>query len=141
MRLPIACLMAALVTTAFVACHGHHHSRFPGPPSGRHASAGPPPHAPAHGYRHKRMTRMGEVQLVFDSGIGVYVVVGHAGHYFYRGNFYRSLNSVWHVSAHIDTGWAVVGSQALPRGLAKNQGKGKAKVKGKHKQHPAKHGY
>lgn len=133
MRLPIACLLAVLVSTATVACHGHH---FPGAPApGKKASAGPPPHAPAHGYRHKKMTRAGEIELVFDTGLGVYVVVGYPGFYFYRGNYYRALNSVWHVSAHIDTGWAVVGNNALPRGLAKKKGKGK------YKQHPAKHGY
>jgi hypothetical protein len=140
---PIACLLA-LATTVALACHAHHHTAAP---AGNHARrAGPPPHAPAHGYRHKQATRVGEVELVFDAGIGIYVVLGRPGYFFDRGHFYRKLNGVWHVSAHIDAGWAVVSGGGLPRGLVKKAAKHKDKHERKHKdkhkkQHPAKHGY
>ncbi|MFQ5585276.1 MAG: hypothetical protein ACE5GF_00390, partial [Thermodesulfobacteriota bacterium] len=42
---------------------------------------GPPPHAPAHGYRHKH--RHG-VELMFDGGLGVYIAVGLSGIYFHN---------------------------------------------------------
>ncbi|MEE9551944.1 MAG: hypothetical protein V3V89_02760, partial [Gammaproteobacteria bacterium] len=46
---------------------------------------GPPPHAPAHGYRHKHHGH----DLEFDSHLGVYVVVGLASVYFLDGLYYK----------------------------------------------------
>ena len=61
--------------------------------------AGPPAHAPAHGYRHKHHSGP---ELRFDSGLGVYIVVGHPGIYFYDGRFLRIHDRVWKVSATLD---------------------------------------
>ena len=36
----------------------------------KHHKIGPPPHAPAHGYRHKHQHG---VELEYDSGIGAYI--------------------------------------------------------------------
>jgi hypothetical protein len=95
---------------------------------------GPPPWAPAHGYRQKHHGH----DLVFDAKIGVYVVVKLPGYYFYRDRFYRSVDGEWSVSGKIRSGWAVVTTDKLPPGLRP------AKVKGpkKHRRHPApaKHG-
>ncbi len=79
---------------------------------------GPPPHAPAHGYRHKH--RDG-VEMVYDSGIGVYVVVGHSELYYYRDRYYRLNSGSWEVSAHVDGKWAPASDKKVPPGLRKKK--------------------
>lgn len=92
--------------------------------SGNKHKQGPPPHAPAHGYRHKHQG----VELVYDSGRGVYVIVELPGHYYYKGHYYRFRESQWEVSIRIEGPWEFVSEESLPPGLrAKNKGKGKPK--------------
>jgi hypothetical protein len=94
---------------------------------------GPPAHAPAHGYRRKHPTG---VELVFDSGRGVYVVVGLADHYYYDGYFYRLRGDVWEMSLKCDSGWASVSMALLPPGLqAKGNGGNNGQPNGKDKGH------
>lgn len=88
---------------------------------------GPPPHAPAHGYRHKHHG----VELVFDSEWGVYVVVDFPSHYYCKGHYYRLRESRWVRSVHIDGPWKSVSEKSLPPGL-----RNKEKGKGKSKEHP-----
>jgi hypothetical protein len=80
------------------------------------------------------------MELVFDSGRGVYVVVGHSDHYYHDGYFYRFRDSIWEMSLKPDSGWKVVSGRSLPMGLkvkangkviGKVMGKGKGKVKHK----------
>lgn len=87
---------------------------------------GPPPHAPAHGYRHKHKTK--GVELVYDSGRGVYVVVGLPDHYYFDGHFFRIRGAHWEISLNTDDGWEPVYEDSIPPGLRK---KGKAKGKWK----------
>jgi hypothetical protein len=90
---------------------------------------GPPPHAPAHGYRHKHSD--GAV-LVYESGIGVYVVRGYSDIYFYGDNYYRLHKGSFTISGHVDGPWHKVAVKKLPRGLRKkleSSGKGKGKYK------------
>ena len=89
---------------------------------------GPPPHAPAHGYRHKHKTK--GVELVYDSGRGVYVVVGLPDHYYFDGYFFRVRGNRWEISLNTDDGWEPIYEDSIPPGLRKN---GKAKAKGKWK--------
>lgn len=85
---------------------------------------GPPPHAPAHGYRCKH----NGVELIYDSGRGVYIVVGLADHYYYKGHYYRFSSDQWQVGVHIEGQWEPVSEESLPPGLrAKGKGKGKSK--------------
>ncbi len=92
---------------------------------------GPPPHAPAHGYRRKYQG----VELVFDSGRGVYVVIEFPNHYYFKGRYYRRGEIQWEVGVHIDGPWVFISEDELPKGLrAKEKGKGMAK--GKSKEHP-----
>lgn len=94
-------------------------------PSGR-GRHGPPPHAPAHGHRHKH--RSG-VELIYDSGLSVYIVVGLADHYFFDGHYYRFHDSQWQTSTHISKGsWGPASRGSLPPGL---RGKGKGRGRGK----------
>ncbi|MEE8513795.1 MAG: hypothetical protein V3S73_03615 [Gammaproteobacteria bacterium] len=81
--------------------------------SGKHGK-GPPPHAPAHGYRHKH--RDG-VELVFDSGRGVYVVVEIPNQYYFDGRYYRARVNVWEVSVTIDGPWEWIAEASIPIGL------------------------
>ena len=86
---------------------------------------GPPPHAPAHGYRAK--THEG-VELVFRSDLGVYVVVGASDYYFHDGVFYHQDSIGWIVGKHVDGPWKNVSVSQLPPGLqSESKGKGKAK--------------
>ena len=87
---------------------------------------GPPPHAPAHGYRHKH----GNVFLVYKSSLGVYVVNGHAGHYFYKNNYYRSHKGAWQISVGVGGPWKKVKERKLPKGLRHHK-----HAKAKHKKH------
>jgi hypothetical protein len=121
-----------LIMTASLGCvHVQHHRQLPSQATVRKSHAGPPPHAPAHGYRHKQHG----VELVFDSGIGVYVVVGHPNHYHDGKRYYRLSGQSWQVSARLHGAWVTIASEKVPAGL-----RGKPK---KHKRHrvPAKHGY
>jgi hypothetical protein len=88
---------------------------------------GPPPHAPAHGYRRK--TPHG-VEMAYDSDYGVYVVVGFTNHYYFEGHYYRFGHDGWQVSLNVNSGWKAVGKESLPPGL-----RGKAKAKHAKKTH------
>jgi len=95
---------------------------------------GPPAHAPAHGYRRKHVDG---VELVFDSGRGVYVVVGFSDHYYHDGYFYRLNAGLWEMSLKHNGGWRAVPDKSLPIGLqvkVKGNGNGKGRGKVKHKQ-------
>ncbi len=85
---------------------------------------GPPPHAPAHGYRHKHGDG---VELVYNAEIGVYVVVGHDHYYFHKDSFYRLNNESWEVSVEIAGKWSAVPDKKLPPGLRKKYAYHKAK--------------
>jgi hypothetical protein len=88
---------------------------------------GPPPHAPAHGYRQKHHG----MELIYDSGLGVYVVVDFPNHYYCKGHYYRLRGIQWEVCVHLDGPWKSVSEKLLPPGL-----RGKEKGKGKSKEHP-----
>ena len=87
---------------------------------------GPPPHAPAHGYRHKHRTE--GVELVYNSKHGVYVVVGLPDHYYCDGYFFRIRDAQWEVSLNTTHGWELVCEDSVPPGLqTKSKSKGKWK--------------
>lgn len=74
---------------------------------------GPPAHAEAHGYRRKVVCGY---ELLYDSGTGLYVVVGMTDCYYWDGCFYRLQGGVWEVSVRAQT-WGPVGPDTLPPGL------------------------
>ena len=140
MQLPrIPVLLVALAAGAPLACAqlDIHHPR-------PHRTArverhGPPPHAPAHGYRHQHRTHAGHVELVFDSGLGLYLVVGSPGYYWHDDHYYRQVHGAWQMSVRLDRGWSSARAKSLPPGLAKKASRGKGHKK--RGPHPAKHGY
>lgn len=96
---------------------------------------GPPPHAPAHGYRHKHHNGP---ELVFDSGLGVYVVADLNDYFYFENYYYRLLNDHWEISLHVRGPWKPAAMAALPPGLQKkNKCKGQCK-KNSYKKHGSK---
>lgn len=85
---------------------------------------GPPPHAPAHGYRHKHKDGR---DLRYDKGLGVYVVVGSTEVYFSEGRYIRISGDSWEVSVGTTGPWEPVIVESIPPGLKKKHGKGKKK--------------
>ena len=83
---------------------------------------GPPPHAPAYGYRRKQHVENGpDLELAFDTGLGVYVVVGIPDLYFLDGHYFRFADSGWQISVHHDSGWTVAVQKDVPSGLWKSK--------------------
>jgi hypothetical protein len=134
-RIVIATLAAGLL--ALAGCvHVHEHESK----NQHERKGGPPPWAPAHGYRHKQPGP----DLVFDAHIGVYVVVGHPQVYFHDGHYFRLVSSHWERCRNWEKGhWKTVDVAMVPDPLAKHYAKkgskhGKGKAKG-HGNGPAKH--
>jgi hypothetical protein len=141
-RFAFPCL--ALVVLLPGCIHVHHDDDRPRAVVKEHAHKGPPPHAPAHGYRRKHATRHRQVELVYDAGCGAYVVVGLPHHFFQDERFYRRVDGRWQASMDLDEGWLAVDEGQVPRGIvviyADPQPRhGKRKDQGH--PHPAKHGY
>lgn len=86
----------------------------PGPGPGKSQGHGPPPHAPAHGYRAK--TPQG-VEVVFDTQVGVYVVINVPGSYWLDDRYYRKAPKGWVWSASFEGPWEVCVETNLPVGL------------------------
>ena len=78
---------------------------------------GPPPHAPAHGYRYKYHDH----DLVYDANLGVYLLVGLTGYYFLNEIFYHHRHDGWYYSRKFDRDWRHYDDRdhKLPPGLAK----------------------
>jgi len=130
-------MLAALLTLLLSAANGcvyHHHPVMT--PKAHARGHGPPPHAPAHGYRHKH--HRDGVNLVFDSGLGVYVVADWPGYYWHVDRYLRWAAGEWRVSQRIDGVWVVVASDRLPRKLVAKHGKKAHRHKKRHSV-PAKH--
>lgn len=75
---------------------------------------GPPPHAPAHGYRYKHSDG---VDLEFNPDRGIYIVVGYEDHYFHGEFFYRVIDGGWKKCNHISGPWVDAPTNTLPTGL------------------------
>jgi hypothetical protein len=78
-------------------------------PHGYH-SGGPPPHAPAHGYRRHHQGH----DLVFDSDLGVYAVVGLSNVWFLNGSYFRISGDQWEMSVGTGGPWRVAAVSAVP---------------------------
>ena len=94
-----------------------------------HRGYGPPPHAPAHGYRHKHRDHT----LEYDHDLGVYIVVGFVDHYFDDGLYYKYTKHGWYSSHDLNKDWHEYRGDTPPGKLYKKHGKGHAYGKDKHK--------
>lgn len=81
---------------------------------------GPPPHAPAHGYRHKHKHG---VELVFDGDLGVYIAVGFSDIFFHNDLYIRMHDGRWEVSALLKGPWRKAKTREVPYKLKKAKGK------------------
>lgn len=108
--------------------------------SGSTYKSAPPPHAPAHGYRHKHRTH----DMSYDSGLAAYVVVGKNEVYFDDGLYFRYRDGAWQASVNLDNGWYDTNKKVVPNKLwsykdsdskhsKKKAHPGKSKGKGKNK--------
>jgi hypothetical protein len=79
----------------------------------QHRGYGPPPHAPAHGYRYMHDGAV----LVYDAGLGLYVVRGFPGVYFYNNRYYRWHKKHWTISHRYDGPWKLVHRKYVPPSL------------------------
>src|SRR5262245_64926295 len=82
-------------------------------PHGYHSAGGPPPHAPAHGYRRNHQDR----NLVYDSDLGVYAVVGLSNVWFLDGSYFRISGDRWEMSVGAGGPWRVATVSAVPSRL------------------------
>jgi len=98
---------------------------------------GPPPHAPAHGYRHKHQNGH---ELEYDSNAGAYIVLNVPETYF-GNNLYIRLSAYgnWMVSTTLEGGWRVAVGNEVPYSLKEYKGKKKSNKGKGHKKN--KHGY
>lgn len=103
--------------------------RAPGPVVVR--APGPPPHAPAHGYRRHHASG---VDLRFDPQLGVYAVVGYTGIYFSDDWFIRWYGGSWQFSRRVGGPWVIQSAERVPKGL-------RAKHHHDHHEGPKAHGY
>ena len=115
-------LISVIVLLMMVSCDTVGAYKIPGPRIGN----GPPAHAPAHGYRRKHVAGL---ELVFDSSLGLYVVVGNPDLYYCDGYFYRLRGTIWEISLYPDRGWQGAHGKPIPKGLQNKGNKGKAKHK------------
>ena len=93
---------------------------------------GPPPHAPAHGYRAKNQQG---AQLMFDSRLGVYVVLDLPGVYFWSDVYYRQAKVGWERCDRLDGAWIAVAEPSLPPGLRGKKASSKSEPPGKARGH------
>ena len=112
-----------------------------GHPTVKHHQHGPPPHAPAHGYRHKHHHQGQDLELAFDSDLGVYVVIGMPNRYYWNGYYLRIDGDQWYASVDLNKHWEKRSDDSLPHGMKHHKRHHKSKH-GKHgkseKHHPAK---
>lgn len=116
----------ALCLLVLPGCVHVHHDQHP------KYKAGPPPWAPAHGYRHKHHHGP---ELVFNAHFGVYTVVGHPHVYFHDGAFFRRAGSRWdRCSDWKRRNWRPVDIALVPVPLARHYaGPPPGKDKGRHR--------
>ncbi len=124
LRITIVCTLAPLLLTG---CEGlrelgvnieapyEKHNRAD------HHRAGPPPHAPAHGYRHRNSDG---VALRFDSNLGVYVVVDMPNVYYYNGLYLRLSGDRWQATSSLKRTWHYERDDRVPYQLQKKRGHG-----------------
>lgn len=102
-----------------------------GPGRTHYHKSGPPPHAPAHGYRHKNHDGH---QLEYNSKLGVYVVADLPEIYFGNNLYIRmSSDGRWQVSSTLDRGWRPANQREVPYQLRLHHEKNKHQAPGKHK--------
>lgn len=86
-----------------------------------YTKSGPPPHAPAHGYRSKHHQH----DMIYDSKIAAYIVVGWAEHYFDNDLYFRYRDGRWQMNVNLDNdrGWKHADDREVPHKLRNSKAK------------------
>ena len=106
--LPLALLMGCVGSTA-VRYDSHPHYEY----SDVYYRTGPPPYAPAHGYRHHYHNH----DMIYDSGIRAYIIVGMPDYYYDNGFYFRYSDYGWQISGSLSDGWKVTDERRVPKKL------------------------
>lgn len=69
---------------------------------------------PAHGYRRKNRHGM---EVIYDSNLDLYIVVGYPGYYYYDGLYYRKHDNQWESSSDLKDHWKKSSKHGMPKGL------------------------
>ena len=112
LALPIALLVGCVGSTA-VRYDSNPHYRY----SDVYYRSGPPPYAPAHGYRHHYHNH----DMIYDSGIRAYILVGLPGYYYDDGFYFRYSNIGWQFSVRLNDGWRATDERRVPKTLWKTR--------------------
>ncbi|MEE8379802.1 MAG: hypothetical protein V3R49_05460 [Gammaproteobacteria bacterium] len=99
----------------------------------------PPSHAPAHGYRQQHH----DVDMIFDSGVGAYIVLGFDNLFFFNNNYMRFYDGYWHYSERHNGRWHRANDRHVPHKLRKARkhnkhglfGKLKKRYQKEHREH------
>lgn len=131
MRQTFAGVLILVLLVTGVACTGTPAAQYAQTGPAKSRGHGPPPHAPAHGYRAKTQDGL---ELVYRSDYGVYEVVGRANYYYQDGVIYHQDSIGWIIGRSVDGPWTSVTEAQIPPGLrsdsrgnSASQGKSKAK--------------
>ena len=92
------------------------------------------PSAPAHGSRHPDR---GSPDMIYDSRLGLYVVLGYPDHFHDGKRYYRRLDGRWQRSTQLQEGWAEVRLGEVPRALLAGPSRDRSPAPAA----PAKHDY
>lgn len=110
-------ILLALPIALLVGCVGSTAVRYDSYPRYEHADvyyrSGPPPHAPAHGYRHHYHNH----DMIYDSGIRAYIIVGLPDYYYDNGFYFRYSDLGWQISGRLDGRWDITDERRVPKTL------------------------
>jgi hypothetical protein len=76
---------------------------------------GPPPYAPAHGYR----TKIHGHNMLYDAHLGVYVLLDLHDHYYHNLVYYKYNKKNWYYRQHDKDKWRKYDKRKLPEGLSR----------------------
>jgi hypothetical protein len=80
----------------------------------RYRRHSPPPHAPAHGHR---LHYQNDIDMIFDSGIGAYIVLGFDNLFFFNNHYMRYYDGYWHYSDRHNGKWLRADDRHIPYSL------------------------
>jgi hypothetical protein len=105
-------LATAMLSLGLAGCGDRHSVRYAD--DGRYYRDGPPPHAPAHGYRAKHHHH----DMIYDSRLGAYVVLGYDNYYYNDGWYFRYVDGFWQINVNLDDrDWRQADYYRVPEGL------------------------
>jgi hypothetical protein len=109
--------LLALLIIFLVGCVGSNAVRYNSNPQYEHSDvyyrSGLPPYAPAHGYLHHYHNH----DIIYDSGIRAYIIVGMPDYYYDNCFYFRYSNIGWQISGSLNDGWKVTDERRVPKKL------------------------